>query len=68
MGAAQNSSVHGWLGMMWCSGKGNVTGPWEGMGYCCLWGMNGPKVYLLGGMGQKKRGMCSVILRVCVCV
>ena len=42
------------------------------MGYCCLWGMNGPKVYLLGGMGQKKRAMCSVILRaracVCVCV
>ena len=53
--------------MMWCRGKGNVTWPWEGMGYCCLWGMNGPKVYLLGGIGQKKR-RSAVSLPVCVCV
>lgn len=31
-------------------------------------GMNGPKVYLLDGIGQKKRGQCSVILPLCVCV
>ena len=68
-GSSQNSSVPGWLGMMWCWGKGNVTWPWEGMGYCCLWGMNGPKVYLLGGISQKKRGSAvSYCVCVCVCV
>ena len=69
MGVAQNSSVPGWLGMMWCRGKGNVTWPWEGLWYCCLWGMNGPKEYFLGGIGQKKRGsVVSYCLCVCVCV
>lgn len=69
MGVAQNSSVHGGLGMMLYGRKGNVTWPWEGMGYCCLRGMNGPKVYLLDGIGQKKRGSAvSYCLCVCVCV
>lgn len=68
MGVAQNSSVHGGLGMMLYRRKGNVTWPWEGMGIAVYKYEWTSKVYLLDGIGQKRGAVQCHIASVCVCV